>query len=330
MKKAIFQTAIAISAVLSVLPGSAIAEALELKLASWGPPKHYVAQTTTSWIAEVNELAKEKINIVEYPGGQLYGPKEMHTAVAKGNVDIGVVLQPRAMAMVPLLQGVYLPFAFDSVKDAAAAYQGESREIIERALEKKRMKLIYANFTGGVQVYSSKANIESIDDFKSLRVLSTSPMMTEIMAKLGSSPDTSIPQTEQYMALKRGVADASLNSIVGGFFQKTHEVAAQVSLMDMSFPTILITMNLKKWNKLPEDVQKIMLDAGKKKEAEVLAVSQGWDQKFTGALTEAGATVKPLPAETRKKIQAASRGIWEKWAKDLGPDAERLLALNLK
>lgn len=330
MKRVTLQTIVAVTALFSASPSITAAEEIELKLASWGPIKHYVAQTTSAWIAEVNKQAKGKINIIEYPSGQLYGPKEMHTAVAKGNVDIGVVLQPRAMAMVPLLQGVYLPFAFNNIEDAATAYQGESREIIERALEKKRMKLIYANFTGGVQVYSSKRNIESMDDFKDLRILSTSPMMTEIMAKLGASPDTSIPQTEQYMALKRGVADASLNSIVGGFFQKTHEVAPNMSMMDMSFPTVLITMNLKKWNKIPEDVQKIMLDEGRKKEAYTLAVSKGWDEKFTGELTKSGANVTTLQDEERKKIQEASREIWEKWAKKQGPDAERLLLLNIK
>ena len=95
----------------------------------------------------------------------MFGPKEMHKAVAKGQVDIGVVLQPAMLAMVPMLQGAYLPFAFDSIDEAAKAYEGESLAIIEKAMEAKHIKLIYTSFTDGVQLYSNKGNIKSIDDF---------------------------------------------------------------------------------------------------------------------------------------------------------------------
>lgn len=329
MKRLVSRITVVLSLSLSLIPTALLAEEVELKLASWGPAKHYIAEARAEWVKEVNEAAKGQLKIVEYPGGQLFGPKEMHAAVAKGTIDIGVVLQPRAMAMVPMLQGVYLPFAYDTVEGAAQAYQGESREIIERAMEKKRMKLIYASFAGGVNVFSSKGSLDSADDFKGLRVLATSPMVTEIMNRLGASPDTSIPQTEQYMAVKRGVADASLNTVVSGFFQKTFEVSPFMTTIDMSFPTVLIAMNLKQWNKLPEDVQKIMLDIGKSKEAKTLAYSKGWDTKFTGELAKAGATVTSIPEAERENIKLLSKGVWEDWAKANGDDAIRLLELNL-
>lgn len=329
MKRLISWVAVTLFLSLGMASVTAIAEEVELKLASWGPAKHYIAEARAQWVKEVNEATKGKLSIIEYPGGQLFGPKEMHTAVAKGTVDIGVVLQPRAMAMVPMLQGVYLPFAYDSVEEAAQAYKGESRKIIEKAMEKKRMKLIYTSFAGGVNVFSSKGSLNTAEDFKGLRVLATSPMVTEIMNRVGASPDTSIPQTEQYMAVKRGVADASLNTVVSGFFQKTHEVSPFMTITDMSFPTVLLTMNLKEWNKLPEDVQKVMMDIGKKKEAQTLAYSKGWDTKFTGELSKAGATVTTMPADERDKVKKLAMGVWQDWAKANGKDADRLLELNL-
>ncbi len=328
MMKFVLRSAV-LSASLGVLFGSAVADEIELKLASWGPAKHYIAEARAEWVKEVNEVIKGRYQLIEYPGGQLFGPKEMHKAVAKGTVDLGVVLQPRAMGMVPMLQGVYLPFAYDSAEEAAKAYQGESREIIERALEKKRIKLIYASFAGGVNVFSSAGSLNTAEDFNGLRVLATSPMVTEIMNRLGASPDTSIPQTEQYMALKRGVADASLNTVVSGFFQKTYEVSPYMTTTDISFPTVLITMNLKAWDKLPEDVQQTMLEIGKKKEAQTLAYSKGWEMKFSGELSKAGATVTTLPSEEREKIKKIALGVWQDWADANGKDAERLLELNL-
>lgn len=328
MKKSIALIVCSVFLVLAMLPMQAAAKEMTLKLASWGSAKHYAAVARVEWINEVNEACAGKIKIVDYPGGQLYGPKDMHKQIAKGAVDMGVVLQPAMLAMVPMVQGVYLPFAYDNIDEAAKAYTGESLEILEKAMAKKRLKIVWSAMTDGVQIFSNKKNIETIEDFKGLRVLSTSPIFAEIMANLGAAPDTSIPYTEQYMALKRGVSDAMANSIVGGYFQKTHEVAPLVTQIEMSYSSILFCMNLKTWNKLPKDVQDIMTSIGEKKSAYCLAAAKGWQQKFTGAMAQEGATVKTIAPEERAKIIAVAKPVWEKWAEKNGKDAKRLLELN--
>ncbi len=319
-----------LAVILGVIPNGLHAKEVVLKLASWGPAKHFVAEARAVWIEEVNQALAGRYKIVDYPGGQLYGPSDIHKAVAKGTVDMGVVLQPAMLAMVPMVQGVYLPFAFDSIEQVAAAYSGESLEIIERAMEKKRLKLIYVSYLDPVQIFSNKGNITQIEDFNGLRVLSSSPIFTEIMAELGAAPDTSIPQTEWYMALKRSVSDSMANSVVGGFFQKSFEVAPYITKMNMSYPTILVCMNLKKWEKLPEDVRATLLDLGKKQGDHTLAMSKGWEHKFTGALTKAGATVSTLAPEEREKIVGVARNVWAQWAGKNGKEAERLLKLSVK
>ncbi len=328
MKKTILLSICCLFVMVTLLPINSMAEETTLKLASWGPPKHYAAEARRNWVKEVNEACAGKIKIIEYPGGQLFGPKEMHKAVAKGQVDMGVVLQPAMLAMVPMLQGVYLPFAFDSVDDAAKAYTGESLEIMKKAMEKKRIKLVWTSYTDGVQIYSNKKNIQTVEDFKGLRILSTSPIFAEIMAKLGAAPDTSIPQTEQYMALKRKVSDANANSVVGGYFQRSHEVAPYVTKIDTSFATVLTCINLKKWQTLPEDVQEKMVELGKKYEQVTLASAKGWEQKFLAEMKKEGAKVTVMPEAERAKIKEISKAVWVKWAEDNGKDAKRLLELN--
>ncbi len=330
MKRKVLLSVCCLIVAISLFPVNSMAKELTLKLASWGPPKHYAFEARANWIKEVNEACAGKIKIVEYPGGQLFGPKEMHKAVAKGQVDIGVVLQPAMLAMVPMLQGAYLPFAFDNIDEAAKAYEGESLAIIEKAMEAKNIKLVYTSFTDGVQLYSNKGNIKTIDDFKGLRILSTSPIFAEIMSKLGAAPDTSIPQTEQYMALKRKVSDALANSTVGGYFQRSHEVAKYYTKIDMSFATILVCMNTKKWEKLPEDVRKTMVELGKKQSAITLAYAKGWEQKFIEELKKEGAVVTEMSKTERDKIKVVSAEVWNDWAEKNGPEAKKLLEINTK
>jgi TRAP-type C4-dicarboxylate transport system substrate-binding protein len=313
----------------SLLPLNAAAEEVILKLATWGPPKHFIAEGRAEWIQEVNTTLAGKVKIVDYPGGQLFGPRDMHSAVAKGQVELGLVLQPSMLAMVPMLQGAYLPFAFDNLDQVHQAYSGRPLEIIEKAMEEKHLKLIYVAYTDGVQLFSNKKNISKTEDFKGLRILSASPIFSEIMVKLGAAPDTSIPYTEQYMALQRGVSDAMAVSIVGGFFEKTHEVAPHVTKMDMSFATIFVVANLKKWNSLPQDVQETIITLARKKTPHSLAMAKAWESKFTADLEAAGAKVTRIPDEERAKIKQVSREVWNNWAKKHGPQAEELLQLSL-
>lgn len=322
---------VALVSLFLAFPGTSLAqdEPRVLRVASWGPPKHFLSLSRMAWIDAVNKRAQGRIKIIEYPSGQLYGPKDIHRAVSRGLVDLGAVLQPRLMSTVPLLQGVYLPFAYDSMEQAAKAYNGESLTIIGDALRDINLQLIYPSFSGGVQLFSHQGNIEDIADLDQLRVLATSPMITAILNELGSSPDTSIPQSEQYMALKRGVSDAMLNSIVGGYFQRNHEVAPYLTLADMSFPTILLAINLDVWNSLPEDIQAIMLEEGEKQAAYSLAASAAMDARFVKEIAKDGGVVKPLPPAVRNQIKQLSQQIWHDWAQQNGSKARRLLQLNL-
>ncbi len=329
MKRVVLSIGIILLA-LTILPIPSVAKEIELKLASWGPTQHFVAEARNEWIAQVNKDMAGKIKIVDYPGGQLFGPSDVHKGIARGSVDMGVVLQPAMLAMVPMVQGVYLPFAFDNWEAVTKAYSGESLAIIEKAMEKKRLKLIYVSYTDPVQIFSNKKNIEKVEDFKGLRMLSTSPIFTEIMALIGAAPDTSVPQTEQYMALKRGVSDSIPNSIVGGYFQKSFEVAPFITKANMSYSTILVCMNLKKWDKLPKDAQEYLMKSRETVTPKTLAMAKGWEAKFTGVLQQSGATVTTMPAEERAKIVQVAKTVWAKWAKENGKDAEKLLEINLQ
>ncbi|MBU2431329.1 MAG: hypothetical protein KKH99_11620, partial [Proteobacteria bacterium] len=132
-KKMLLSMLIVFSVSIRFFSFDAFAEEQAMVLATWVPAKHYVSVQQTAWVAEVNAALVGKVKIIEYPGGQLYGPKDMHMAVAKGSVPMGQILQTSLVATVPMLKGVYLPFAFENLDQVAQAYSGESLAIIEKA-----------------------------------------------------------------------------------------------------------------------------------------------------------------------------------------------------
>lgn len=308
--------------------GAVFGKEIELKLASWTTPKHFASISITQFIDGVNEKGQGKVKIIHYPGGQLYGPKDLHKVVAKGLVDMGQALQPRMINMVPMLQGVYLPFAFDNLDQVVAGYEGESGEILDKAMAKKNLKMIYPIFNDGIQLFSNKAVLKTVDDFNGLRVLTTSNVFSRTTANLGAAPDTSIAFTDQYMALKRKVADATYTTTTAGYFRKTYEVCNHVTYINMAHATLPVIINLKTWKKLPNDVKALMMEEGKKAMQFSIASAKGWEKKFKGVLIKKGATIETLQVAERNIMKEKARSVWMDWAKKTGGDAQRLLELK--
>lgn len=301
-----------------------------LNLASWGPAKHYAATLRADWVEKVNETLKGTYQIVEHPDEKLYGPKDMQAAIAKGAVDMGLVLQSRVLDMVPMLQGAYLPFGFEELKDTAKAYSGESMEIMSKALEQKGLKLIWITFLDPVHIFSNKKNYHTVEELKGLKILTVSPIASEIFSNLGCVPNSSVPQNQQIIALKKGMSDATLTTSVFGYFQKTFEATPYITKVNFSFPALYIMMNLKKWKKLPLQTQKIMMNIGQTYSAKTLDMAQAWSEKFESVLTEQGVKVTNFPSGERAKIITVAKKSWAKWAEENGPDAQRLYQINLE
>lgn len=76
-------------------------------------------------------------------------------------------------------------------------------------------------------------------------------------------------------------------------------------------------MNLDKWNKLPADIQRIFLDAGKEIENELYTTVTKDDNDVRNELTKLLET-KVLTKEEYAKWSQVGRLVWDHWAKQ-GP-----------
>lgn len=72
-----------------------------------------------------------------------------------------------------------------------------------------------------------------------------------------------MPIAELYTALETNVVEAQEHPIGITYSFKYYEVQKYLSLTEHSYSMLALTMNLKKFNKLTEDQQKIILEVGK-------------------------------------------------------------------
>lgn len=112
-------------------------------------------------------------------------------------------------------------------------------------------------------VYSSKGPINTVDDMKGLKIrVMQSPIMLKTMELLGAQP-VAISSSELYMALQSNVVQAAENSVPFVLTAKFYEVTKYLSLTEHFYTPNVMAMDAKFFNKLPADLQTIVLDAGK-------------------------------------------------------------------
>jgi TRAP-type mannitol/chloroaromatic compound transport system substrate-binding protein len=133
-------------------------------------------------------------------------------------------------------------------------FKGGLADLLREEYAKLGLYWLDIHTYGPVPVVLSSKPLNSCDDFKGLKIRSEGINM-EWLSKLGMSA-VSISGVETYMSLKLGVTDAAewdISAITG---LNWHEVAPYwIRGMENEHCIGHILVNLKKWNKLPDDMK---------------------------------------------------------------------------
>lgn len=114
------------------------------------------------------------------------------------------------------------------------------------------------------------------------------PSYNPIVGSLGGTAVV-IPFGELYSAAEKGVIDGLVWPSVGAIGFKFHEVTPYLAEPTFGTVSYLIMMNLKKWNSLDADTQKILLEAGHKLEQDMVGVFDKLLEEENAAMKAAGA-----------------------------------------
>jgi TRAP-type C4-dicarboxylate transport system substrate-binding protein len=147
--------------------------------------------------------------------------------------------------------------------------------------------------------------------------------------KLGAVPQQ-IGYSEIYTALERGTIDGYAWAIIGNMSAGWNEVCKYIVEPRIYQMNIEALMNLKTWNKLPKNLQKLIMDCMIRNEKEFGKVMKGVAESEYKALQKKGMKVISFtPAETKWYQDTAYQAGWDevfKYAPKLGPKLKKLLS----
>ena len=225
---------------------------VELNLAHFMPSRHPMDRgVMTPFATEISSATNGELNIVVHPAGEMgKGPVQQYKRVVSGAVDIAFGIPAYTPNQFPKTALMHLPGLFENVEMATNAIWKNIQNLEDEYREVKLLAL-WAN-NPAVCITREKP-VQSMEDFKGLKVRAPNPVMAKVVAAWGATP-VSMPITEIFNAMNTGVIDAVIMGPSGIRSYKMHDVARFITTnIPASVDSFYIVMNMDRWNYLSEE-----------------------------------------------------------------------------
>lgn len=252
---------------------------VNLSFAHIFPASHYQAGVFKQWAEEVEAVSKGHIKINMFPVNTLLKSAEMYDGVVSGTADICGSSMGYTRGRFPVMEAFEFPGIYfgSAAATAVGAWEGYKKFQPKELMD---TKLMWFYSAGPGSLYSKK-KASSLSELKGMRIRATGTTAKSIKA-LGAVP-VAMPMADVYEALSKGVVEGQIAppEVLKGW--KQAEVTKYITILPPVYNSIMyVTMNLKKWNSFPKDVQ-----------LAIEAINEGWtaragkiwdSHQFTGGI----------------------------------------------
>jgi TRAP-type C4-dicarboxylate transport system substrate-binding protein len=287
---------------------------------------------------EVYKRTNGRVKIELYWGGTLGKRIEMLDLLKSGSLDMGGISHGDFPSQLPLWHVTNaIPFLMKKAETVKQVAKRIPQELPAVRAEFDSHNIKYLNYSQPVLNYVmfSTKPVRTFEDLKGLKVRTYGVYLPQAMKVAGAVGLTMYP-AETYENLKRGVVDASIWNPAGGYFMKNYEVAPHVCLWDIqSIVGFGHFCNMDVWNKLPADVQQIILQVEEDNFKIEYARCVELDKEALAKMKADGATIHAIPDSERQKWVDACPNFLDQWMANCekvgkGDEAKQMKDLWLK
>ncbi|WP_048646692.1 TRAP transporter substrate-binding protein [Nitratireductor soli] len=245
--------------------GSAHAADFNLRIHTLVKSPHPYNDMAAALKEDIEAKSGGRIAIRIFDSGQLGQDPAVISEIGLGTIDMMISTTSNAVQQVPEYAIFTMPYLFSSMDDALAKV-GSGTPIeahFEKVYEERglSMKLLALGASGTRNLSTAASAVNGPDDLQGLKMRTPpSPMDSKTWAAFGMLPVT-VAWGELYAAMQTGVAQALESSLPGYAGSKLYEVAPNLALTAHTIQINHTSISNRTWNKLPEDLQKIVRQA---------------------------------------------------------------------
>lgn len=296
-------------------PSQTAAKPIELSFAMHVPPKAAPYHSAfVPWAKEVEKRTNGRVKIKFYISQTLVKARDSYDAVVTGIADISWVHFGWTPGRFPLSGVMELPYMVPSTFAGAHVLTDLYKKFPKMRAEVKDVHLLHLWTTMPYEIHTVKKPVYKLEDIKGMK-LATQPGARAVLEAAGAVPVT-MPSSELYQTVEKGVADGS--ALAWGAFKayKIVEVTnyhTNVHLAGLPYCTI---MNKNTWNKLPEDIQKVITDVTNEMMPDTLCAAVSAEKKVgKQQCRDRNQEIYEMPSKERARWVATGKPEWDKWVK---------------
>ena len=277
------------------------------------------AKAIEPWAQRVEEASGGRIKFELYPAMQLGGgPPDLFDQAKDGVVDLIWTVLGYTPGRFPKSEVFELPFMVTTAEPTSVAFQ---KYVEANAMDEfEGIKLLCVH-THGPGLFHTKDPVTKLEDLKGMKIRGGSRIINDMLTRLGAEPiGMPVPQVPE--ALSTGVISGTtipwevtpslkIAELVKNHtgFSGTHGLYTQ---------TFAFTMNLDKYNGLPDDLKAIIDENSGVETARVFgAVMDAGDSVGLKIALEAGNNVVQLDEAETARWQEAAQPTIDQWFTDM-------------
>lgn len=299
--------------------GTARAEdPIALKFASPYPVGHPSYVRAKEYIDDIQKLTNNKVKISYFPAEQLGKSKDLLAICGKGLADFCQIHITYSAGQLPYTNMIVLPYWTTAAEGTEIfAYMLEHSPELQDEFHKYGLKGLVGTTTPTYDVATVKKPVRKLEDLKGLKLKTAGGIYDNIAKRYGIIP-VSIPASETYEAVQRGVVDGVVFNYPSIRSYHLNDLIKYITngMRGGGYPGTIV-INEKAWNKLPKDAQQAVLTAGR---TAMAREGKRWDELHMEVMKQfkdKGIQVYDLTPEQRVAWRKVLDGVGEEYVAEM-------------
>ena len=275
----------------------------------------------------VEKASNGAIEVKIFANEILGNGRVMGESAQRGTLDIAQV----ASAVMPSLwkgsAAAGLPFVVDPEKIdkfRKGLFEGELRAYLNEQMEKIGLKLLWCTDTP-IRSFACTKPVPNLASLKGLKMrIPNSPTEIASAKAMGIIPST-LPFGETYTGLQQGTVDGELLAIGSYPPFRRDEVEKHIIMTNHSYNFEFEVMNKKRFDSLPPDIQKILLDGGKRAQEALPPFLADYQQKGEEYCKAHGVNIYYLSDADKAELRRLAEGVWKEMEGEYDPKLLQLM-----
>ncbi len=287
------------------------------------PPKNHHSIGLNMFAKKVKERTGGKLIIKVYVGGALgYKGPELLKVVRDGLVQVSDMVFSIVAGDEPVFSVTTLPFLVRGFKEARLLMD-IGRPYFEEITQKKwNQKILYTAPWPPAGLWTKKP-VRCVADMKGLKTRTYDKNGALVVKAVGGTP-YALPFSEVYSALATGLIDSVITSTPTAVDGKFWEVLKYFERINITQAVDMVNVNLKAFNKLDKDTQKVLLETGKEMESYMWNWVEKLDKEKEKECNEHGIVSIPVSEKFMSELSKITEKIRKDWLKTAPPQAKEI------